>query len=175
MRHAERVLRFAALSVGHPAAYRSAGVRQKLKGSYIAAFQLPGLAERMVAANGFRFLRRVEPTREDGDRWVADLTRPGRLTAALSWYRANLRLFLSARFPEVNVPVLGVFSTDDVALTERQMIGSELYVRADWRYARMADVGHWLQIELPEETNRLLVEWFGQATTTEIDRQSGRI
>jgi pimeloyl-ACP methyl ester carboxylesterase len=99
MRQPERVARFAALSVGHPAAYRTAGPRQRLKGWYILAFQVPGLAERMIAADGFRFLRRVQPTAEDGERWVADLARPGRLTAALNWYRANFRLFLSAHLP----------------------------------------------------------------------------
>ena len=171
MRHADRVARYAALSVGHPAAYRSAGMRQKLKGWYILAFQLPGLAERMVVADGFRFLRRVEPSPEDGERWVADLTRPGRLTAALSWYRANIRLFLTARFSEVDVPVLGVLSTDDMALTEDQMTGSERYVHAEWRYARMSGVGHWLQIEQPSKVNQLLLEWFGQPATPDADRK----
>jgi pimeloyl-ACP methyl ester carboxylesterase len=166
MRHADRVARFAALSVGHPAAYRSAGLRQKLKGWYILAFQLEGLAERMIAADRFRFLRRVQPTQEDGERWVADLTRPGRLTAALNWYRANFRPFLSARFPAVSVPVLGVFGTEDVALTEEQMMESAAYVRAEWRYVRMSGVGHWLQIERPDETNQLLLEWFADPTTT---------
>lgn len=159
-RHPQRVSRFAALSVGHPAAYRAAGPGQKLKGWYILAFQLEGVAERMVAADRFRFLRRVAPTPEDGERWVADLSRSGRLTAALSWYRANLRFFLSAPRFEVQVPVLGIFSTGDVALTEEQMTGSARYVRAEWRYVRLPGVGHWLQIERPEETNRLLLDWF---------------
>jgi pimeloyl-ACP methyl ester carboxylesterase len=77
MRLPERVYRFAALSVGHPAAYRGAGLRQKLKGWYILAFLLPGVAEGMIRADGFRFLRRVEPTLEDGQRWAADPRTPG--------------------------------------------------------------------------------------------------
>lgn len=159
----ERVSRLAALSVGHPMAYRAAGLGQKLKGWYVLAFQLEGLAERMVAADGFRFLRRVEPTREDGERWVRDLSRPGRLTAALSWYRANFRPFLTARVPPAAVPVMGVYSTGDPALTESQMTGSARYAPAGWRYERMEGVGHWLQIERPEATNRLLLDWFAQS------------
>jgi pimeloyl-ACP methyl ester carboxylesterase len=159
-RHPERVARFVALSVGHPGAYRRASLRQKLKGWYILAFQLEGVAERMIAADGFRFLRRVEPTQEDGERWVADLSRLGRLTAALNWYRANFRPFLSARFPPVHVPVLGIYSTGDVALTEDQMTGSAAHVRAEWRYECLPGVGHWLQIERPDETNQLLLGWF---------------
>lgn len=164
MRHADRVARFAALSVGHPAAYRSAGLRQKLKGWYILAFQMPGVAERMIAADGFRFLRRVQPTVEDGARWAADLARPGRLTAALNWYRANFRLFLSVAFPNVQVPVMGLFSTEDPALTEEQMTGSAKHVRAEWRYVRMQGVGHWLQVERPDDTTALLLDWFGSPT-----------
>lgn len=162
LQHPQRVAKLAALSVGHPAAYRSAGLRQKLKGWYILAFQWKGVAERMVAADGFRFLRRVQPTAEDGRRWVADLSRPGRLTAALDWYRANLRPFLRASFPEAQVPVMGVFSTRDPALTEEQMTGSARHVRAEWRYVRMEGVGHWLQIERPEETTALLLDWLGR-------------
>ena len=84
----------------------------------------------------------------------------GRLTAALDWYRANLRGFPLRSFTDVQVPVLGIYSTADVALTEAQMTGSAAHVRGDWRYARMAGVGHWLQIERPDETNRLLLDWF---------------
>jgi pimeloyl-ACP methyl ester carboxylesterase len=114
----------------------------------------------MIRADGFRFLRRVQPTLQDGERWVADLARPGRLTAALNWYRANFREFLSASFADVRVPVLGVYSTSDVALVEAQMTGSAAHVQAEWRYARLDGVGHWLQIERPTETNRLLLDWF---------------
>jgi pimeloyl-ACP methyl ester carboxylesterase len=172
MRHSTRVSRFAALSVGHPMAYRKAGPLQKLKGWYILAFQLPGVAERLIAADGFRFLRRVEPTREDGERWVAELSRPGRLTAALNWYRANLRGFATARFPDVAVPVMGVFSTADPALTEDQMTGSAAHVRASWRYERLPGVGHWLQVERAEQVNALLLDWFGAVSGGSPDRRA---
>ena len=119
MRHAERVSRFAALSVGHPAAYRSAGREAEAQG-----LVHPGVP--VARRGGAHDQRRplplpapgASPRAEDGDRWAADLMRPGRLTAALNWYRANVRLFLSRTFPDVEVPVLGVFSTGDVALTE---------------------------------------------------------
>ncbi len=65
--------------------------------------------------------------------------------------------------------MLGIFGTEDVALTEDQMASSAAYVRAEWRYARLAGVGHWLQIERPDETNRLLLEWFANATATRAD------
>lgn len=161
-RHPARVRRFAALSVGHPEAYRRAGTRQKLLGWYILMFQLRGLAERLIAAGDYRFLRRAAPTPDDLARWRRDLARPGRLTAALDWYRANVRAFLSVTVPPVAVPVLGVYSTADMALVEAQMTGSARYVNAPWRYQRLDGVGHWLQIERPDEVNRLLLDWFAE-------------
>jgi hypothetical protein len=45
------------------------------------------------------------------------------------------------------------------------MTESALYVRSEWRYARMSGVGHWLQIERPNETNALLLDWFSEKHT----------
>ena len=106
----ERIRRFAALSVGHPEAYRRAGLEQKLKGWYLLLFATPILAEAALAAGSFRMLRRQAPRAEDGARWSRDLARPGRLTAGLNWYRANLRDALGARVPPSAVPALGVYS-----------------------------------------------------------------
>ncbi len=167
----ERFRRFAALSVGHPEAYRRAGLRQKLKGWYLFLFITPGLAEATLRARDFRGLRRAAPTPEDGERWAQDLARPGRLTAALSWYRANATGVFGPSVSSIRVPTLGIYSTRDPALAEDQMANSGGYVDASWRYARIPDVGHWLQIEAADEVNPLLVDWFRADTTDhEADR-----
>jgi pimeloyl-ACP methyl ester carboxylesterase len=156
----ERVRRFAALSVGHPEAYRWAGVEQKLKGWYLLLFAAPVLAEAALSTRDFHMLRRQAPSREDASRWTRDLARPGRLTAALNWYRANLWDGFRSRVPPSAVPTLGIYSTGDVALAEDQMRRSADYVTALWRYARLDGVGHWLQAEAADEVNRHLVAWF---------------
>ena len=48
MQHPERVDRYIAMSVGHPGAYVSAGMAQKLKGYYLFCIQLRGLIEFLV-------------------------------------------------------------------------------------------------------------------------------
>ena len=48
MEHPERLDRLIAMSVGHPAAYASAGIAQKLKGYYMFCIQLRGLIEFLV-------------------------------------------------------------------------------------------------------------------------------
>lgn len=159
MRAPERVRSLAALSVGHPEAFRRAGPAQRLKSWYMLAFQLEGLAERLVAARDFRFLTRVAPSEEDAQRWRSDLARPGRLRAGLNWYRANLRLLARGDFPPVQVPVFGIVSDRDPALTTAQMAGSERYVDGPWRYLCLKKTGHWLQIERAERVNAELSDW----------------
>ncbi|TVQ37228.1 MAG: alpha/beta hydrolase [Geminicoccaceae bacterium] len=160
--HPHRVRRFAALSVGHPEAYRRAGAAQKRKGWYLLLFATPWLAEAVLRANGFRALTRNAPTSEDAERWRRNLGRPGRLSAGLAWYRANLTpTALAQHLPPVTVPTLGLYSDQDIALAEDQMTGSAAYVEAPWRYVRLEGVGHWLQIEAAAAINRELIDWFG--------------
>jgi pimeloyl-ACP methyl ester carboxylesterase len=156
----ERVERFVAVSVGHPEAYASAGLGQKVKGWYVGLFQVRGLAEWVLSPRDFVVFRRQIGRRSEAERWVRDLSRPGRLTAGLNWYRANFGALARPAFPRVRVPVMGVWSTGDVALTERQMIGSRKYVEGPWRYERIEGVSHWIPTEAAERFNSLLLAYF---------------
>ena len=59
----------------------------------------------------------------------------------------------------MQAPTLGVWSSGDVALTEEQMTGSEKYVSGSFRYERIDGAGHWMQLEAPDEVNRLLLDF----------------
>lgn len=158
--HPELVHSYAAISVGHPNAYKSAGWEQKKKGWYVLAFQLRGVAEAMLESDNFRRFRRLSKNQKEVERWITDLSRPGRLTAALNWYRANFTDLLMTRMSDCTVPVMGVYSTGDVALTEEQMVNSEKYVKNTWRYERIEKCNHWIPTEKPELLARLLIDWF---------------
>ena len=93
--------------------------------------------------------------------WKEDLSRPGRLTAAINIYRANLGLILPKDRPKVAVPTMGVWGEGDVALAERQMIASANYVTAPWRYERVERGTHWLQLEAADKTTELLLDFLG--------------
>jgi len=157
--HADRIDRYAALAVGHPSAYAHGGIVQKLKAYYILFFQVPGVSEKLVSANDWWLWRQM--LRYDGEMptWKRDLSRPGRLTAAINIYRANLGLILPKDRPKVTVPVMGVWGEGDVALAEREMTASRGYVTASWRYERVPGGTHWLQLEAPDTTNRLLLDY----------------
>jgi len=158
MEHPERVHRSIVLSVGHPAAYVNAGMKQKLKGYYLFFIQLSGLIEFLVTRfNWFLFrlaLRNPFEFSHIRDR----LSRPGRLTAGFNYYRANLRLLRSKSFRRAAVPVVGIWSDGDTFLTEDQMRGSERYCDAGFRYFRIDGANHWLQLTASEKLNPLLLQ-----------------
>ncbi len=160
LRNPERIRRYVAVSVGHPLAYRSAGWRQKLKGWYVLAFQIPGWAERMLSAANFKRLRKMAPDSEEAENWVADMSRSGRLTAAINWYRANFKSLMFLASSKCKVPVMGVYSPGDVALTEDQMINSEKYMQAEWNYTRIENSSHWIPIDQPELLAKAALHWF---------------
>lgn len=156
----DRVERLVVLSVGHPST--PASIRQREMSWYQLFFQFVGIAEEHIAYDDWRLLR--EMTRGDGDidDYVADLARPGALTASLNWYRANLAPAPPGprpALPPITVPTLGVWSTRDHYLDGDRMRASGAYVTAQWRYAEIADASHWMQLDAPDEVNALLLDW----------------
>ena len=157
--HPQRVDRFVVLSVGHPTAYSNGGLMQKLKGYYILLMQLRGVMEWLsTLANWFLF-RNMTRFNAEFPHWQAQLSRPGRLTAGMNYYRANPGMIVPREFASARVPVFGIWSSGDLFLVEGQMIASERYVRGPWRYARIEGANHWLQVDAPETLNPLLLDY----------------
>jgi pimeloyl-ACP methyl ester carboxylesterase len=159
MAHPERVERYAALSVGHPAAYASGPLEQKLKGWYVVMFQLRGITEWLIKAGGWASFRKFAAHPEEVEGWIAKLGRPGRLTAGINYYRANFRLLLRPDKTRLRMPVMGVFSDGDRYLAEAQMRDSASYVDAPFRFELVKGAGHWLQLDAPEQVNALLLDF----------------
>ncbi|MGQ0575473.1 MAG: alpha/beta fold hydrolase [Pseudonocardia sp.] len=157
----ERVTRFAALSVGHASGYLSS-MRQRQLSWYMLWFLFEGVAEEALPRDDWALLREWLGSPVDLDRYVVDLARPGALTAALNWYRANITPGSFGRppsLPPVRCPVLGVWGEDDVACGEEQMVGSQAHVAGPWRYERVAAAGHWIPLDAPNVVSALLVEF----------------
>ena len=161
----DRVERFAALSVGHLNSFANAGIEQREKSWYMLLFQFRGVAEEALSRNDWRLFREWTRAHPEAEQWIADLSRPGALTAALNWYRANAApeaLFSEPQpFPAIPAPTLGVWSSADAYLTEQQMLGSGEHVTGPWRYERIEGASHWLQLDQPERLNRLLIDFLG--------------
>lgn len=149
----ERVSSLVALSVGHPNAFRAAGLEQMTKSWYMLVFSRPGLGEAFLRYNDHEALRTwVRHPRVDDV--IAELERDGQMSSHLHWYGANFRpdLFITpgAPLPKVAAPALGMWSTRDFALTERQMKGSASHCANGFTYVRVEGAGHWIPLEAPE-------------------------
>jgi pimeloyl-ACP methyl ester carboxylesterase len=159
---AERVEQLVAMSVGHPATFFADGFEQHEKSWYVLLFQFPGVAEEWLSAGEWANFR-AWIGHPDGDATVAELEASGSLTPALSYYRANMRpeFFVQSglELPPVQAPTMGVWSSGDPALTEGQMTRSASQVAGPWRYERLDGTGHWMQLEEPDDVNRLLVDF----------------
>jgi pimeloyl-ACP methyl ester carboxylesterase len=158
----DRVTTLTALSVGHPTALRTAGRRQRELSWYMLLFQFPGIAEQWLSGDNFRNLREWS-SHPDIDTVVERLTDPDALTAGLNLYRAILPptwlVDPPLQLPPVRAPVMGVWSSDDLALTEEAMTASAPHVAGPWRYERLDRVGHWMQLEAPRTLNPLLLDF----------------
>lgn len=158
----DRVDRLVALSVGHPASFANAGFAQREKSWYMLLFQFEEIAEEWLSADDFaNLVAWGNPPHIDELR--ARLSDPKALEASLAIYRANVqpRSLLSegSSVPAVAAPTMGIWSSDDMALTEEQMRASSDFVDGPWRYERIEGVGHWIPVEAPERLNQLLIDF----------------
>ncbi|MFB6633524.1 alpha/beta fold hydrolase [Streptomyces sp. NPDC056362] len=161
----DRVRTLSLLSVGHLASIRSAGWEQKQRSWYMLLFQLTGLAEEWLARDDFANLREMLGEHPDAEAVIEPLRAPGALTAALDIYRAGLPAEVQfgdgapvVPLPE-SVPVMGIWSAGDRFLTERSMSGTAEFVAGPWRFERVEDAGHWMQLDRPGKVNELLLSF----------------
>lgn len=159
----ERVERHIACSVGHLSALWHAGIAQRRLAWYMLMFMREGLAEDILRRDDWQWFRDLFAHHSEMETWLADLSRPGALTAALNWYRANVDLDSWTPegwvLPHVQCPTLGIWSTGDAYLTEVQMVSSGAYVDAEWSYHRLEGGSHWFMLDRPDDVARLFVEY----------------
>jgi pimeloyl-ACP methyl ester carboxylesterase len=156
--HPDRVRSLTAVSVPHPSAYTEASrsdPEQKERSAYIRLFWQPGKAEEVLLEDDMRRLRRMlGPEEQTGvpaeavEEYVAVLSAPGALTAALNWYRA-----MSSATPvdAVEVPTTYVWSDGDVAIGRSAAEGCARHVSGDYRFVELAGVTHWIPEQAPEQ------------------------
>jgi pimeloyl-ACP methyl ester carboxylesterase len=164
LRAPERLARIAILNAPHPAVLRRAlatSAEQRRLSRYMLLLVLPWLAERKLAAGGFRpfraiFKKTARPgtfTAAELDRYAAAAARPGALRAMLAWYRAAL--WRPPRRPALHTvapPLLLVWGADDAALG-RALIAPSLARCARAELELVEGAGHWLHHEEPALVN----------------------
>jgi pimeloyl-ACP methyl ester carboxylesterase len=155
--HPDRVRSLTAVSVPHPAAFTAAfraDPEQKERSAYIRLFWQPGKAEEVLLEdNGRRLRRMLGPVETTGipaeavEEYVAVLSAPGALTAALNWYRA---MSSATRVDPVEVPTTYVWSDGDVAIGRTAAEACTDHVTGDYRFVELPGITHWIPEQAPE-------------------------
>lgn len=145
----------------HPAAYarEMRKPRQLVRSWYVFFFQLPGV-ERLLARRGVAFgaklLQASAPPGFFGDElgaYVEALDRPGRVEAALAYYRQAFPrsvddAFDGARAPRVVVPATVVWGEADKAIDRSHPDALAPFVET-LRVERLPGISHWVPEERP--------------------------
>jgi pimeloyl-ACP methyl ester carboxylesterase len=166
-RHSDRVRSLSVVSTPHPLALRAALLdadpTQVGRSAQMDAFRRPDVPEKLLlgednSGSGLEALCTASGLgAANTQQYLAVLTRPGALTAALNWYRAMDGEDL-AGLPAVKVPTLYVWSTDDAAFGRPEAEASATFVSAGYRFVVLEGVNHWVPEAAPKELARALLE-----------------
>lgn len=164
--HPGRTLSITGLTVGAPGGPGRRSLPQLEKLWYVFFFQSEGVAEEWLRRDDWQGLRAW--TRENGDldQYMEHFSRPGAMTAALNWYRANFTpasLNAKSNPPRITVPAMGLAADGDDYLLEGHVKNSDTMIDASWEYHLVEDASHWLMLDRPETVNRLLIAFFHSA------------
>ena len=177
-RYSEMTKTLTVLSVPHPAALAAASrddEDQQSRSRYVALFLQQGKAESVLAAEDYRRFRNMFRSGASGDavpekvidHFVRSVSRPGRLTAALNYYRANLTGAGTAwetltEIGPIEMPTVLVWGDQDPALGRRAADETAQHVKGEYRLEVLQGAGHWLQFERPAEVSLALVTASGK-------------
>jgi len=171
-RYPEMTKTLTALSVPHPAALAAASrgdEDQQARSRYVGLFLIEGKAEEVLAGDDYRRLRSMfslgpnpdAVPRSVIDHFTRSLSRPGRLTAALNYYRANLVAGGGAwetpiRIGPITMPTTLLWGDQDPALGRSAAEATAQHVEGEYTLEVLEGAGHWLQFERPAEVSRTL-------------------
>jgi len=164
----ERVASTTIINVPHPAVALPNLWRvpsQLARSWYIGFFQLPGLPERLMRRNNWRFgAQSLKGTSRPGTFPAAEVARykeawaqPGAATAMINWYRA-LRLPTGTRWRPIPGPVQIIWGKQDAFLAaELAEFSLKQCVQAELHY--FAEATHWVQLEEAVAVNELILRF----------------
>jgi len=172
--HPERVERIISLNTpfqGRGKARPTEAYRRLTDGrfNYILHFQEPGRAEADITPNIEGWLERTMRGIAKNPSFItnevikvyADAFRKGGFTGPLNYYRnidRNWETTAHLAGQQVTMPALMITAENDPILIPQMTEGMERYIPHLTRRL-IKNCGHWTQMECPEETNRLIIEF----------------
>jgi pimeloyl-ACP methyl ester carboxylesterase len=164
------------LNAPHPNAYTTRTkslLRQLQKSWYVFFFQTADIPEEALSRNDYLFLKSMlrlsfvkkdvltdEDLKVHAEAW----SKPGALTAAINYYRANMNpaTLFSERtiaFPKIKSPTLVIWGEKDAALSKDLIADTDEFVDAPYSIKYLPNCGHWVQLEEPKLVNKYILEF----------------
>jgi CubicO group peptidase (beta-lactamase class C family)/sugar lactone lactonase YvrE len=173
IRHPERVISLTVISTPHVRALAETladtSSDQAARSAYMQDFAAAGSEDRFLADGASRLRGLFERSGlkpEEIRVYIDALGTKEALRAALDWYRASALSRgrpsrgsgSSSPAPQIGIPTLYVWGTDDKAFGRRAAEATARYVAGPYRFLPFEGVGHWVMEEAPERLNPLLRE-----------------
>ena len=165
--HSDRVRTLAVASTPHPAAFKASyqgSSDQNERSGYMRSFRAAdrGEMEAQLLADDAAGLRSVYAglAPDAVEEYVAVLSQPGALVAAIDWYR-SMSGAASAATPPSSVPTLYVWSDQDPSLGRDAAEATASLVEGPYRFEVLEGVGHWIPEQAADTFTRLVLEHLG--------------
>ncbi len=178
LRRPDRVAKLCVMNCPHPRKFMDnlrSNPRQMLRSWYMLFFQVPLLADTLLWINNSalvpRMLRssaynKAAFTEEDMAQFRQTFRKPYSARAAINYYRAMMRRDFLGKLPDdhwlmrkISAPTLLIWGEHDVALGKELTYGMEDLFTGPFTIKYIADSGHWVQQERPDEVNQYLAEF----------------
>jgi pimeloyl-ACP methyl ester carboxylesterase len=173
--HTDRVSTVSIASVPHPAAfsdaYRSAdrddAGGQHARSGYIRQIQtLPrGQMEQLFLAGDGQVMRTMFAGLPESsvEEYLEVVGTPEGMRGCLDWYRAGaIRKEPTGDFPDIEIPTLYVWSTDDAAIGPEGAYATEKHVTGPYRFVVLEGIGHWIPELAADRFNSELLSHLGR-------------
>ena len=173
-RYSSWVEKLAVLNCPHPSVITEHLLNnpaQRKKSWYIFYYQLPWLPELTMSREKWAFSRKALQftsvrgtfSKEEIAEYVKAWSKPGALTAMLNWYRAGLLMMKPSRqkrhaLRKIEVVTLLLWGVKDHFLGQ-ELAQPSIDRCSDGKLVFLEEATHWLQHEVPERVNSLLLDF----------------
>ena len=160
--HPHRVEKIVSENISHVNGFFTQGLSQSRRSWYMLLAQFD-IAEDAFRADNWSLFKAWMEYHPDVDQWIEKFERPnGFKGAVLNWYRANTNPESKGKgelLPNVKVPVLIVYSNNDVYIDQEQLALGSQYLDGPVEYKRIEGSGHFIARNAPEEYNKVVIEY----------------
>ncbi|MHA1518546.1 MAG: alpha/beta fold hydrolase [Promethearchaeota archaeon] len=176
----QRVKKLAIFNVPHPRViqkFLKESKKQRRKSWYFIFFRIPFLPELLIRLSGWRMLTKAMDnsfSKEELTRYKTTWKQRGALTAMINWYRGFFQKpkvkhkqtttptttkTNKHRRKLIEVPTVIGWGKQDPHLMWEMADHSATYVK-NCRVQYFEDANHWVLVDEPEKTSRLLIDFF---------------